>query len=101
VIFQAGLDIMAGLAELGRDGLEARCGVHSGPVVVGELGVGEKRLCDGIVGEAPNIIASVSRRLSLASGKVTICDEFDHGARNSGRAVSRTKSRWDAMSVSI
>jgi class 3 adenylate cyclase/tetratricopeptide (TPR) repeat protein/ABC-type transport system involved in cytochrome c biogenesis ATPase subunit len=54
---QAGLDIMAGLAELGRDGLEARCGVHTGPVVVGELGVGEKRLCDGIVGEAPNIAA--------------------------------------------
>jgi len=54
---QAGLDIMAGLAELGTDGLEARCGVHTGPVVVGELGVGEKRLCDGIVGEAPNIAA--------------------------------------------
>ena len=52
-------------------------------------------------GATPRIIASVSRRLSLASGKVTICDEFDHGARNSGRAVSRTKSRWDAMSVSI
>ena len=54
---QAGLDIMAGLTELGREGLEARCGVHTGPVVVGELGVGEKRLCDGIVGEAPNIAA--------------------------------------------
>ncbi|MFL5238758.1 MAG: adenylate/guanylate cyclase domain-containing protein, partial [Rhizomicrobium sp.] len=54
---QAGLDIMAGLAELGTDGLEARCGVHTGPVVVGEMGVGEKRLRDGIVGEAPNIAA--------------------------------------------
>jgi class 3 adenylate cyclase/tetratricopeptide (TPR) repeat protein len=54
---QAGLDIMTGLTELGREGLEARCGVHTGPVVVGELGVGEKRLCDGIVGEAPNIAA--------------------------------------------
>ena len=54
---QAGLDIMAGLTELGREGLEARCGVHTGPVVVGEFGVGEKRLCDGIVGEAPNIAA--------------------------------------------
>src|SRR3981189_1091519 len=54
---QAGLDIMAGLTELGREGLEARCGVHTGPVVVGELGVGEKRLRDGIVGEAPNIAA--------------------------------------------
>ena len=54
---QAGLDIMAGLAELGPRGLEARCGVHTGPVVVGEFGVGEKRLCDGIVGEAPNIAA--------------------------------------------
>ena len=54
---QAGLDIMAGLTELGTEGLEARCGVHTGPVVVGELGVGEKRLCDGIVGEAPNIAA--------------------------------------------
>ena len=31
---QAGLDIMAGLTELGREGLEARCGVHTGPVVV-------------------------------------------------------------------
>ena len=54
---QAGLDIMAGLTELRTDGVEARCGVHTGPVVVGELGVGEKRLCDGIVGEAPNIAA--------------------------------------------
>jgi class 3 adenylate cyclase/energy-coupling factor transporter ATP-binding protein EcfA2 len=54
---QAGLDIMAELTELGSDGLQARCGVHTGPVVVGELGVGEKRLCDGIVGEAPNIAA--------------------------------------------
>jgi class 3 adenylate cyclase/tetratricopeptide (TPR) repeat protein len=54
---QAGLDIMTGLAELEIDGLEARCGVHTGPVVVGEMGVGEKRLCDGIVGEAPNIAA--------------------------------------------
>jgi class 3 adenylate cyclase/tetratricopeptide (TPR) repeat protein len=54
---QAGLDIMAGLTELRREGLEARCGVHTGPVVVGELGVGEKRLFDGIVGEAPNIAA--------------------------------------------
>lgn len=54
---QAGLDIMAGLTELRTDGLEARCGVHTGAVVVGELGVGEKRLCDGIVGEAPNIAA--------------------------------------------
>ena len=54
---QAGLDIMAGLTEFRADGLEARCGVHTGPVVVGELGVGEKRLCDGIVGEAPNIAA--------------------------------------------
>jgi hypothetical protein len=54
---QAGLDIMAGLTELRTDGLEARCGVHTGPVVVGELGVGEKRLFDGIVGDAPNIAA--------------------------------------------
>src|SRR3981189_2437720 len=54
---QAGLDIMAGLTELRTAGLEARCGVHTGAVVVGELGVGEKRLCDGIVGEAPNIAA--------------------------------------------
>ena len=48
---------MAELTELGSDGLPARCGVHTGPVVVGELGVGEKRLCDGIVGEAPNTAA--------------------------------------------
>ena len=54
---QAGLDLLAGLTELRREGLEARCGVHTGLVVVGELGVGEKRLRDGIVGEAPNIAA--------------------------------------------
>jgi len=64
---QAGLDIMAGLAELGTDGLEARCGVHTGPVVVGELGVGEKRLCDGIVGEAPNIAARLQAFASPGS----------------------------------
>ena len=62
---QAGLDIMAGLTEL--DGLEARCGVHTGPVVVGELGVGEKRLCDGIVGEAPNIAARLQGLASPGS----------------------------------
>jgi class 3 adenylate cyclase/tetratricopeptide (TPR) repeat protein len=54
---QTGLDIMSGLAELGIIDLEARCGVHTGPVVVGEMGIGEKRLSDGIVGEAPNIAA--------------------------------------------
>jgi class 3 adenylate cyclase len=54
---QAGLDIMAGLTKLRTAGLEARRGVHTGAVVVGELGVGEKRLSDGIVGEAPNIAA--------------------------------------------
>jgi class 3 adenylate cyclase/tetratricopeptide (TPR) repeat protein len=64
---QAGLDIMAGLTELGREGLEARCGVHTGPVVVGELGVGEKRLCDGIVGEAPNIAARLQGLASPGS----------------------------------
>jgi class 3 adenylate cyclase/tetratricopeptide (TPR) repeat protein len=72
---QAGLDIMAGLTELGRDGLEVRCGVHTGPVVVGELGVGEKRLCDGIVGEAPNIAArlqALARPGSLVMSEATL-----------------------------
>jgi class 3 adenylate cyclase/tetratricopeptide (TPR) repeat protein len=54
---QAGLDIMSRLAALRIAGLEARCGVHTGAVVVGEMGSGEKRLRDGIVGEAPNIAA--------------------------------------------
>lgn len=54
---QAGLEILSGLAELAIEGLEARCGVHTGPVIVGEMGIGEKRLHDGIVGEAPNIAA--------------------------------------------
>ncbi|MGR9207496.1 AAA family ATPase (plasmid) [Rhizobium leguminosarum] len=54
---QAGLDILAALVELRKDGLLARCGVHTGQVVVGEMGAGEKRLRDGIVGEAPNIAA--------------------------------------------
>ncbi len=53
----AGMDILAALAELRSDGLEARCGIHTGQVVVGEMGAGEKRLRDGIVGEAPNIAA--------------------------------------------
>ena len=72
---QAGLDIMAGLTELGRDGLEARCGVHTGPVIVGELGVGEKRLYDGIVGEAPNIAARLrafAPRGSLVMSEATL-----------------------------
>src|SRR5713226_1071832 len=34
---QAGLDILAELTELGTDGLEARCGVHTGPVMNWEL----------------------------------------------------------------
>ena len=54
---QAGLDILSELAGVKIDGLEARCGVHTGAVVVGEMGSGDKRLRDGIVGEAPNIAA--------------------------------------------
>jgi class 3 adenylate cyclase len=54
---QAGLDIVTELTRLKIEGLEARCGVHTGEVVVGEMGSGEKRLSDGIVGEAPNIAA--------------------------------------------
>jgi class 3 adenylate cyclase/tetratricopeptide (TPR) repeat protein len=71
---QAGLDIMAGLTELGTEGLEARCGVHTGPVVVGEMGVGKKRLCDGLVGEAPNIAArlqGLARPGSLVMSEAT------------------------------
>jgi class 3 adenylate cyclase/tetratricopeptide (TPR) repeat protein/ABC-type transport system involved in cytochrome c biogenesis ATPase subunit len=64
---QAALDIMAELTALGTDGLEARCGVHTGAVVVGEMGVGEKRLCDGIVGEAPNIAARLQTLASPGS----------------------------------
>ena len=69
---QASLDILASLAQLGIADLQARCGVHTGSVIVGEMGVGEKRLYDGIVGEAPNIAARIQ---GIASpGSVIISD---------------------------
>ncbi len=45
-------------AEHGID-LQARVGLHTGLVVVGEMGAGETRERDAIVGEAPNIAARV------------------------------------------
>jgi class 3 adenylate cyclase/tetratricopeptide (TPR) repeat protein len=72
---QAGLDIMAGLTKLGTAGLEARCGVHTGRVVVGELGAGQKRLSDGIVGATPNIAA---RLQAFASPGSLIISEATH-----------------------
>jgi class 3 adenylate cyclase/predicted ATPase len=43
--------------ELTVDGLSARVGVHTGLVVVGEMGAGESRRSAEIVGEAPNVAA--------------------------------------------
>ena len=39
------------------DGLEARIGVHTGLVVVGEMGAGTARLGADVVGETPNVAA--------------------------------------------
>jgi class 3 adenylate cyclase/predicted ATPase len=43
--------------ELAMDGLSARVGVHTGLVVVGEMGAGSARLSADVVGEAPNVAA--------------------------------------------
>lgn len=44
-------------AELGVGGLAARVGVHTGLVVVGEMGAGAARLGLDVIGEAPNVAA--------------------------------------------
>ena len=41
--------------ELAMEGLSARVGVHTGLVVVGEMGAGSARLGADVVGEAPNV----------------------------------------------
>ena len=59
---------MAGLTTLRRAGLEAvAVSTLARWLSVGELGVGEKRLGDGIVGKAPNVRrASIITRKSAA-----------------------------------
>ncbi len=54
--------------------LEARVGLHTGLVVVGEMGAGESRESGAIVGEAPNIAArvqSLARAGTLALSAAT------------------------------
>jgi class 3 adenylate cyclase/predicted ATPase len=62
----AGLALLAGVEDLtsrtrAQHGIELRprVGLHTGLVVVGEMGVGESRESGAIVGEAPNIAARV------------------------------------------
>jgi predicted ATPase/class 3 adenylate cyclase len=62
----AGLALLAGVEELAsrtraQHGIELRprVGLHTGLVVVGEMGAGETRESGAIVGEAPNIAARV------------------------------------------
>jgi class 3 adenylate cyclase len=56
---RSGLDIVAAIGQLGyTPPLQVRIGMHTGPVVVGEIGAGERteRLA---LGETPNIAARV------------------------------------------
>ena len=71
---RAGLRIVADMpalaAELDIGDLSARVGVHTGLVVVGEMGAGASRVSADVVGETPNIAAHVQ---SLAEpGQVVI-----------------------------
>ena len=61
---RAGLDLLAGIEHLARDlradqdiELAVRLGIHTGLVVVGEMGAGELREDRAIVGETPNVAA--------------------------------------------
>jgi class 3 adenylate cyclase len=60
---RAGLRIVGEMpalaAELDIHDLSARVGVHTGLVVVGEMGVGASRVSADVVGETPNIAARV------------------------------------------
>jgi len=63
---RAGLGIVDGVADLNRSlasehglALAVRLGVHTGLVVAGEMGGGEAREADAIVGETPNIAARI------------------------------------------
>jgi class 3 adenylate cyclase/tetratricopeptide (TPR) repeat protein len=52
----AGLQILKDI-RLQERPIELRCGIHVGPVVVGDMGAGDKRMRDGLVGEVPNVAA--------------------------------------------
>jgi class 3 adenylate cyclase/predicted ATPase len=61
---RAGLDVIAGIERLARDlraekdlELAVRLGIHTGLVVVGEMGAGAAREDMAIVGETPNVAA--------------------------------------------
>jgi len=56
----AGLALIAGLGRLAGDAtaLQARVGIHTGVVVVGDMGAGEARI-DLAVGQVPNVAARV------------------------------------------
>jgi class 3 adenylate cyclase/predicted ATPase len=60
---RAGLRIAADMpllaAELGISDLAARIGMHTGLVIVGEMGAGAARLAADVVGETPNVAARV------------------------------------------
>ncbi len=71
---RAAMRLVTAINRLGEDlameGLSARVGVHTGLVVVGEMGAGSARLGADVVGEAPNV---ASRLQSLADpGDVVI-----------------------------
>ena len=57
----AGLDIVAAAErlrrEFGRDDIGVRVGLHTGEVVVAEMGAGARRQENDVVGETPNIAA--------------------------------------------
>jgi predicted ATPase/class 3 adenylate cyclase len=53
-----------GASERDTDGsvpLQVRIGIHTGLVVVGEIGVGERREADAITGETPNLAARIQQ----------------------------------------
>ena len=73
----AGLAILDGVAKLDarlRVDLEVRIGIHTGLVVIGEMGGGETREAHAIVGETPNLAArleSLAEPNSLVISAVT------------------------------
>lgn len=53
----AGLDIAHRVVELRNDDIATRIAIHTGPVVVGQMGSGTLRIDDAIVGLTPNVAA--------------------------------------------
>jgi class 3 adenylate cyclase len=71
--------------------LQVRIGIHTGPVVVGEMGGGDKRELLAL-GETPNIAARVQGEAQRKAGEHLVAQETLLRAADSARALGATES---------